>query len=92
VISWVDTGSPAAAAQALKEELAQMQADDSSATVTSQPGIGDQAFWTVTSHAAGYVVSKGGRVLGVVLGGNVGDPAAHQAALKALTESIAAGM
>ena len=92
VISWVDTNSPAAAEQALKDELAQMQADEPSATVTSQSGIGDQAFWTVTPHAAGYVVAKGGRVLGVALGGNIGDPAAHKAALKTLTESIAAGM
>ncbi len=92
VISWVDTGSPAAAEVALQEELAQMQADEPSATVTPQSGIGDQAFWTVTANAAGYVVAKGGRVLGVVLGGNIGDPAAHQAALKTLAESIAAGM
>ena len=92
VISVVRTSSPEAAGQALKEELAQMQADDSTATVASQSGIGDQAFWTVTAHAAGYVVAKGWYVLGVALGGNIGDPAAHKAALKTLTESIAAGM
>jgi len=92
VLSWVETGSPAAAEQALKDELAQMQADEPSATVTSQSGIGDKAFWTVTPHAAGYVVVKDGRVLSVVLGGNIADPAAHQATLKTLAESIAAGM
>ncbi len=92
VISRVDTGSPAAAELALQEELAQMQADDPSATVTSQSGIADQAFWTVTNDAAGFVVVEGGTVIGVLLGGNIGDPAAHQDALKTLAESIVAGM
>ncbi len=92
VISWVETSSPAAAGQALNEELAQMQADEPNASVTSQTGLGDQAFWTVTTQAAGYVVAKGGSVLSVVLGGNIGDPAAHQAALRTLTELVTAGM
>jgi hypothetical protein len=92
VISWVDTGSPAAAEVALQEELAQMQADDPSATVASQSGIADQAFWTVTTDAAGYVVVIGGNVIGVLLGGDIGDPAAHKDALKTLAESIVAGM
>jgi len=92
VISWVDTLTPADAKQALSQQLAKMQADEPSATVSTQSGIGDQAFWTVTSHAAGYVVLNRATVLGVALGGNIGDPAAHQAALKTLTESIASGM
>ena len=92
VISWVDTGSPEAAEVALQEELAQMQADDPSATVTSQSGIADQAFWTVTTDAAGYVVVEGGNVIGVILGGDIGDPAGHKDALKTLAELIAAGM
>jgi hypothetical protein len=92
VLSWVETGTPAAAEQALKDELAQMQADEPSAIVTSVTGMGDKAFWTVTTHAASFVVVKGGRVLSVALGGNIGDPDAHKAALKTLAESIAAGM
>jgi hypothetical protein len=92
VISMVGVGTPAEVAQALKDELAQMQADEPNASVTSQTGMGDQAFWTVTPHAAGYVVAKGGRVLGVALGGSIGDPAAHKDALKTLAESIVARM
>ena len=92
VISYVDAGTAEAAKQALDEELALMKADDPNAAATSQAGMGDQAFWTVTEHAAGYVVRKEGRVLGVALGGSIGDPAAYQAALKTLAESIAAGM
>jgi len=90
VISWVDLLTPADAKQALNEQLAQMQADEPDTTVTTQSGIGDQAFWTVAPHAAGYVVISRATVLGVALGGNIGDPAAHQAALKTLTESIIA--
>jgi hypothetical protein len=89
VISRVDLGSPKAAADAMKQQLAIMVADDASTTSKQQPGPGDQAYWSTNEHAAEFTVLKGSVVFAVLIGGNIGDPEAHKAALKTLAEAVA---
>jgi hypothetical protein len=90
VVSKVDASSPEGAAQAMQEELANIQADDPTTALTAQMGLGDQACWAAAPQAAAFYVVKGNHVIGVLLGGNIGDLASHQAALRTLTVSIVA--
>jgi hypothetical protein len=58
-----------------------MLADDSSTTTRQESGIGDQVYWSTNTHAAQFTVQKGSVVFAVMLGGNLGDPESHKAAL-----------
>jgi hypothetical protein len=89
VISVADMGTPEAARQALNDELASAQADSEVSSVTQVSGLGDQAFWSVAAHAVEYAVATDKHVFGLLLGGNIGDPAEFQAALLSLAESVA---
>ncbi len=89
VISIVDLGSPAAAADSMKTELGKMQSDSTS-TTAQEPGLGDQAYWSTSEHACMFTVVKGSLIFSVLLGGTVGDPSTHKTALRTLTESVAA--
>jgi hypothetical protein len=90
IVSVVDMGSPAAAVTEMNKEFATMKADDPSTVVTAETGLGDRAFWTTKEKACGYNAVKGSVVFSVTLGGTIGDPAAHRAALKTLTQSVGA--
>jgi hypothetical protein len=90
MVSVVDMGSPAAALTEMNKEFAKMKADDPSTVVTAETGIGDRAFWTTKAKACGYNALKGPVGFSVTMGGTIGDPAAHKAALKTLMQSIGA--
>jgi hypothetical protein len=89
VISYVDMDTPAAAVDALNSQLADMEST-SDATTTEESGIGDQTYWTTTENGCSFTVRKGSKVLSIGLGGNIGDPSSHKAALRTLTESVVA--
>jgi hypothetical protein len=89
VISLVDAGSAVEAEQILEQQLANAVAEDASTTSTEVDGLGDQAYWTTTEHAAQYTGVKDGYIFSVLLGGNIGDPEAHKAALLTLAMSMA---
>ena len=86
VVSREDLGSPEAASQAIKQNLA---SDGTSTTVPQAGGPGDQTYWSTSTHAAEFTVLKGSSVVSVLLGGNIGDPAAHKPALLDLAKSVA---
>jgi hypothetical protein len=90
VVSQVDMGSAQAAGQEMQTQLAKMQADATSTTNSQAGGPGDQIYWSTSSHAASFTVLKGRSVFSVLLGGNIGDPAAYKAGLLKLAESVAA--
>jgi hypothetical protein len=89
VLSVADLGSPEAAKQALNLDLANAQSDSTVSSATQVSGVGDQAHLTIAEHAVAYTVATGRHVFQLVLGGNIGDPAEHQAALLSLAESVA---
>jgi hypothetical protein len=89
VISLVDMGSSEDAKQAMGEQLAKMLSDDASTTSAQESGLGDQAYWSTTEHAVQNTVVKGNYIFSVMIGGNVGDPAAYQAALLNLAMALA---
>jgi hypothetical protein len=90
IISTVDTGSSQAATTFMQTQLEKMQANDPSIVVNQETGLGDQVYWAVAEKAVSYNVLKGNRVFSVSLGGAIGDPNSHKAALLTLTESVAA--
>jgi hypothetical protein len=90
VVSVVETDSADAAAAAAQAAVAAMQEGEVDAQLSSETGLGESATWVVTPQAAGYTVVSGARAFSVSLGGpGIGDPAAHQAALRALAETLA---
>ena len=89
VISIVDLGSPAAAVDSMKKEFTKMQSDPTN-TTTQEGGVGDETYWSTSEHACMFTVVKGSHIFSVLLGGTVGDPSTHKAALRTLTESVAA--
>ena len=91
VMSEVDAKSPEALANVVAQEQAAAQAEDATSTSTLEPraGLGDQAYWNVAEHAAGYTVIVGSHVFAVALGGQIGDPLAHKAALLKLALLVA---
>jgi len=89
VITLVDAGSVVDAKQIMEQQLATMLTDDASTTGSQEDGLGDQAYWTTTEHAAQYTAVKDNYIFSVVLGGNIGDPEGHRAALLILAKSMA---
>jgi hypothetical protein len=72
-----------AARETLTRETVSAQLEDESATVEQESGIGDRAYWGTTDHSVAYVVLRGSRVLGIVLGGDgLGEPAQRRAGLR----------
>jgi hypothetical protein len=90
VLSLEDVSSTDAAKQLMGQQLVKMLADDASTTSTMEGGLGDQSYWSTSEHAAQFTVVKGNYIFSVLLGGNIGDPAAHKAALLILAEFVAA--
>jgi hypothetical protein len=90
VISTSDTASAQDAAALLQEELARALVETPETITTQETGVGDQLFWSVAEKASSYTVQVGASVFSVGLGGNVGDPASHKAALLDLAKKIAA--
>jgi hypothetical protein len=89
VISMVDTGSLDLVGPMIDQELANMDDGDEVPTVLQVLGLGDQAYWSTTSHAGEYIVQTGTVVFAVALGGNVGNPADYKDALRTLAELVA---
>ena len=84
VVSVVEFSSPAEARMKTTKEMAagRMEGD---AKVTEESGLGDRAYWAVSTKAAaaGFTVQKGTRVLGILLGGQgLGAPETHKEALR----------
>ncbi len=92
VITLEDLGTTMEAEQALEQQLTKMQADDPGVTSTQENDPGDKAYWTTSENAVQYTVLKDKYVFSVMLGGNIGDPAAHKADLLALAEVVAANL
>ena len=90
VFSAAEPASAEAAKTYLQGELAQEQSDDSTMVITEETGVGDQLFWNVAEEAASYTVRMGSHVFSIALGGNIGDPSSHKAALLELAKKIAA--
>lgn len=86
----VDLGSAAAAGQEMQAALAKMMADTTSTTTPQTGGLGEQAYWTTSLHAATFIVLKGDYIFQVLLGGNIGDPAAYKTGLLNLAVKVAA--
>jgi len=89
VISVADTASAQAATEMMQNQITQMQSDNPGTTITQETGLGDTLFWTVAEKAASYNVQVGTRVFSIALGGTIGDPASHKAALLDLTRKVA---
>jgi len=89
LVSRENFGSAEAAKQAMKQDLAKMLSDGTTSTIPQDGGPGDQTFWSTSVHAAEFTMQKGSSIFSVLLGGNIGDPAAHKAALLELAKSVA---
>jgi hypothetical protein len=89
VLSVVDTGSLDLVGPIIDQEVANMGDGEEVPTVLQVLGLGDQAFWATTSHAGEFIVQTGTVVFAVALGGNVGNPADYQDALRTLAELVA---
>lgn len=89
VVSSVETGSAENAAKFLQEQLANMVSEAPTTTNTEETGLGNKAYWSVSENGASYTVLIDTHVFSVGLGGAVGDPSAHKAALFDLAKSVA---
>jgi hypothetical protein len=75
-----------AARSTLNREMVSAQLEDESAAVEEESGLGDTAYWGTTEQGRIYVVLRGARVLGVMVGGaGVGDAAQTRPALRKAT-------
>ena len=89
VISSVEVENSYIGGDILRATL-QSNKDEEPSTVTNEElGVGVQAYWSVSEHAGGYTVLTEEHVFSVVLGGNLGNPANHKAALLTLTQIVA---
>jgi hypothetical protein len=89
LVSREDFGSAEASKQAMKQDLAKMLSDNTTSTIPQDGGPGDQTYWATSAHAAEFTMQKGSSIFSVLLGGNIGDPAAHKPALLDLAKSVA---
>jgi hypothetical protein len=89
VITLMEFDSPATAKNAMNKQLAIVQGVGTSPPVP-ESGLGDQAFWSTVPAGCSFTVLKGSRISSILLGGNIGDPASHKAALKILAKSVIA--
>ena len=89
VISVADTASAQAAAELMQNQITQMQTDTPGTTSTQETGLGDQLFWNVAENGVSYNVQIGARAFSIGLGGAIGDPASHKAALLDLARKVA---
>jgi hypothetical protein len=89
LVSREDFGSAEAAKQAMKQAVAKMLSDNTTSTIPQDGGPGDQTYWATSPHAAEFTMQKGSSIFSVLLGGNIGDPAAHKPALLDLAKSVA---
>ena len=84
IVSVVEFSSPAEARKNTTREMAASRLEGD-AKVTDESGLGDRAYWAVSTKAGarGYIVQKGTRVLGIMLGGEgLGAPERHKEALR----------
>jgi len=88
VVSAVEFSSPAEARKNTTKEIAASRLElEGDAKITDESGLGDRAYycWTDSTKtaAAGYIVQKGTRVLGIMLSGQgLGAPEKHKEALR----------
>ncbi len=85
------TFSSAAAARetTTRELLTEQLEEEEGARVTEEPGLGDKAYWGLNERTAEYIVLKGPKVMGVILGGMPKPPAMYQVPLRAVAASAA---
>ena len=84
IVSVVEFSSPAEARKNTTKEMAASRLEGD-AKVTDESGLGDRAYWATSTKAGprGYIVQKGTRVLGVMLGGQgLGAPERHKESLR----------
>jgi hypothetical protein len=88
VSSYVELDSAQAAKDEMKRQLAQNLADEPGTTSAPLAFLGDQATWSTSEHAGAVTVVSDNIVFSLLVGGNVGDPAAYKAALQALAATV----
>ncbi len=89
VITVVGIDSAAVGTDQLHSKLSQMKEEDPETKTQEALGVGDQAYWTVSENAAGYIVLTQSSVFSVVLGGNIGSADSHKNELLTLAQIIA---
>lgn len=76
IVSNVVFANAAAARKATTQELVKARLDDETAKVTAEQGVADAGYWAESAKGRMYVVLKGARVVGVMIGGESPKPAA----------------
>jgi hypothetical protein len=76
VVSLVTFPSASAAERAVTKEFIRERLEGDTATIETETGLGDRAFWAYTESGAEYVVVRGSSVVGVIVGGRGLKPAA----------------
>lgn len=91
VLSIVEFGSAAEAAKQLNEHWVTSRMDADDGKVAAEGGIGDKAYWAVSSEAASYTFLKGARVVQIGVGGaaDAQRPKERKDALRTLAQSLA---
>ena len=90
ILSLFEAGSAEAASAAAQEQMIDTTTvEDPEA---AQAGLGEEAYWGTGTDAAAYIVVTGPRAYSLVLGGRIGDPAAHRAALLAAALVVSGGL
>jgi hypothetical protein len=78
--------TPEAARSRLTKDMVSAQLEDETATIESESGLGDLAYWGSTDHMVAYLVLHGTQVLAVILGGDgLGNPLTRRTALRTMT-------
>lgn len=82
-VSIVEFDSPAEARKQLTKHLVEQRMDEEKVTVTEESGIGDKAFFGLSSRGAMYVFQKQGRIIGIGIGGeSLANPGAWKERLR----------
>ena len=90
IISSADIGSAQTASDMMDTQFETMKSYQPDTILVEESGVGDKIFWTVRENAVAYNVLKGSHLIGVAIGGSIGDPALYKAGLLHLTELVVA--
>lgn len=86
IVSSADLGTAKAASDMMQAQFDTMKSYQPDTVLTEESGVGDKIFWTERENAVAYNVLKGSHLIGVAIGGSIGDPASYKAGLLLLTE------
>lgn len=89
VISSVEVENSSIGGDILRSQLQSNKDDEPDALTSEELGVGVQAYWSISEHAGGYTVLTEEHVFSVALGGKIGNPVDHKAALLTLAQIVA---